>query len=166
MLTKIDIAAMRKADRIVFRSESLEERRPYTIEAIKEAPEATPSNPFPQEGRHIVEVSASVRDYSEGAWGGSHGVESYSAFEMVYSAQYDDEWKTVVGLLKEGDKLTLIWTHHNSTPALLEVGVCVDNLTLRIDRGDKRLSFNIETRATTGTRHGMVKVRKKVKEAA
>jgi hypothetical protein len=166
MLTKIDIAAMRKADRIVFRAESLEERRPFTIEAIKEAPEATPSNPFPQEVRHMIEVASMVKDYSGGMWGSTRGIESYSAFEMVYSPQRDEEWMTITGLLKEGDKLTLIWTHNNSTPALDELGVVVDSLTLRIDRGDKRLSFNIETRATTGARNGMVKVRRKVSEAA
>lgn len=166
MLTKIDIAALRKADRIIFRTENAEERRPFTIEAIKEAPQATPSNPFPQEARHIVTVDAQVRDYAEGSWGGSYRIETYTAFEMIYSAQSDDEWQTIAGLLREGDEITLIWTHDNSSPALREVGVGIDSLTLRIQRGDKRLSFNIQSHAYTSARHRMVKVRHKAREAA
>lgn len=163
MLTKIDIAALRKADRIVFRSEW---GNTHHIEAIKKAPEATERDPFPAERRHRVEVSGRISDYAEGSFGGAWRVESFEAFEMEHSAQHSDEWQTIAGLLREGDQLILAWVHENNSPALRDAGVCRDELRLVILRGDKRLTFFVSSRVQTSTRFRMVRVTHKAEQVA
>ena len=164
MLSKIDIAALRKADSILFRSEK---DGTHTISAIKKADQPSEKNPFPQESRRDIKVSASLRDYSKGSFGSDWRVESYEAFHMTHSAQYCDEWETFASLLRDNDEIILAWTYENTSPAMQEAGVSRDELRLVIKRGEKRMSFLNDSRVYVNAgKHRMIKVTHKQEEAS
>ena len=96
MLTKLDIAAMRKADRIVFRHKDGKS----VIEAIKSA-EKTEKDPFAQDVVIFVETAWSLDDYADGAEHTTYEAASegkFIGFEMIYN--YGAVWKTVASLLR------------------------------------------------------------------
>lgn len=67
-----------------------------------------------------------------------------SAFYMISSAQYHQNWKTITSFLKPGDKLTLVWNVGSySSPVLKDHGFVADTLDLQVQRGDKYLNFFI-----------------------
>lgn len=131
-LTAIQLAALRKCDDIVFRHRDGRS----TIEAIKRA-KPTPSQPFHQEIVITVPVKHRLTDYGSDENRMPDG--RFEGFESSPCVQYDDEMKTILALLRTGDTLELDWRHLDmSSPALLEAGVFVDSLTLRIKRGNRK----------------------------
>ena len=134
-LTKIDVAAMKKADRIVFRHVRGESQ----IEAIKEADER---NPFEQ--NRIVACGAKFVDYSDRKVFGP-ALDTFTAFEMKMHPSYDEEWRTIVSLLREGDELTLVWTRDAYKCQNLDAAqLHGDSLSLLIKRGEKTMRFTLE----------------------
>jgi len=134
-LTKIDVAAMKKADRIVFRHYRGESQ----IEAIKEADER---NPFEQ--KRIVACGAKFVDYSDRKVFGP-ALDTFTAFEMIHSPSYNEEWLTIVSLLREGDELTLVWTRDAYKCQNLDAAqLHGDSLSLAVKRGEKTMRFSVE----------------------
>lgn len=127
-LTKVDLAALRKADSILFHQRNEDDAK---IEAIKDAPDATERNPFPTETRHTIPVDSRVHTFGRGS-GATH-----TAFHLVSSAQYNATWSTIAAMLRAGDVLSLMWYRGNQSPVLDDAHLVRDELRLCVKRGDK-----------------------------
>lgn len=137
-LTKLHIAAMRKADRIVFRHI---EGGICQIEALKEAPKASPTNPFPQEGRQEVACGSSLTHYGITDKWKINETRAYRAFVMI--GGYDRAWQTIAKLLKPGDTLIFEWTGSNNSEYARQTGFHHDSLSLKVMRKGKEMLFNV-----------------------
>ena len=136
-VSKIDVAALKKADRVVFRHIRGESQ----IEAIKEADER---NPFEQV--RAIPCGAKFVDYSERKVFGP-ALDTFTGFEMFHTPNYNEEWTTIIGLLREGDELTLVWTRDGFTAQTHEdAALHGDRLSLAVKRGEKTMRFHLETR--------------------
>lgn len=71
------------------------------------------------------------------------------AYQGVMSPRFQEHWTTVLGYLKAGDAVTLLWNangHRN--PLVREAGLAVDGLDIRVDRGNRRMTFHIDLHVT------------------
>jgi hypothetical protein len=140
-LTKLDVAALRKADRlyVAFNGPKPELTR---LEALKEN---RPSR-CAQELRHEIKIPATVCGY------GFHGsLSSYlteeeqsrvvaSAFIYLYHSQCT-EASTIINLLKAGDIVRLQFVADNNSDAMRSADMHSDALQLFVTRGSKQWSF-------------------------
>ena len=163
-LTRDDVAALRKADEIIFRSrpgashiEAVVENgfgdqpRVYTKVEQRLFPEF--ESAYNQERKRYLAVGTSYANYGESA-PTTHAV----AFAMFCSAQFTDTWKTVASLLKVGDTLTLSWTADgNSNDYTKAVELHADTLRLVVTRGQQRLIFLLDTSICLNNSARMVK---------
>jgi hypothetical protein len=139
-LDKIQLAALRQADSVVFRHTA---EHGATIEATKAAPPATARNPFPREVTVDIPCESAFREYRPGA---SISRPAYTGFDMIQSAQYCPEWLTIARLLQPGDALTLRWERNAwCSPALGEAGFIGDRLMLEARRGKHCLTFHVRS---------------------
>ena len=146
ILDAIQIAALRKADRVAFFHRDKPDATGETsyIEAIK-SPSRTEKEPFAKEVYVIIPCEFMLTDYTRGNKI-PYGSDAFNGFEMVYS--YSDEWKTTASLLRAGDKLSLHWQRsgwnteamENATPKFYG-----DKLCLLVARGEKVLTFHVDT---------------------
>lgn len=131
-LTKDDLKALRTADSVTFSHGS--DGRHY-VRGIRRLT----VDGFETEVRREIRVPSNIRSYD------SDRKRSYGhAFEMINSAQYDDDWKTVVSLLRTGDELALLWYAGNSNAYVSDANLRRDELRLIVNRGNRRLSFLID----------------------
>ena len=146
-LDAIQLAALRKADRVAFFHRDKPDATNETsyINAIKEN-KPSASNPFaPRETGIIIPVEFRLTDYTRGTKI-PYGSDAFNAFEMVYS--YNDAWSTVTSLLRVGDKLCLHWTRGGFTTERMEQATphfYGDTLYLLVTRGEKVLTFHVDT---------------------
>lgn len=71
------------------------------------------------------------------------------AYEHLGSAQFHEHWATIVSLLRAGDRLTLFWNANGGRNEIVrEAGLAVDELSIRVVRGNRQLHFHIETRVS------------------
>jgi len=155
MLTKLDIAALRKADRIVFAHHA----GASTIRAIKEN-KPSEKEPFARDIEHEISCQWRLEDYAEGdshiAYD-AHRDGAFSAFESV--CNYDNCWNTIASLLRENDVVTLEWKRDARRCGYLESATLHgDALDIRIDRGKARLTFHLETSICEDNTARMVRV--------
>jgi len=150
-LDKVQIAALKGADRIVFRNTP--ERRSQ-IEAIKER-KPTEADPFACDQTVYVSCMCAADDF------GHKGTDEYPSqerefsfdelnagafcgFEMFHTPQSNKVWRTIVGSLRGGDVLGLRWMRNGGTsPAIFACGVVVDSLHLWVERGDKCIGTHV-----------------------
>lgn len=141
-LTKLDVAALRKADAICFdhnvrASASEDAPRGNFIRAIKRA-EPSERDPYATDVTHQIAVASGVRSYADD----DHG-RTFVAFHMIHSALYSPTWQTITGLLRSGDELTLAWVRKNSNGYLDDAGLVRDELRLHVQRGTRELVFKV-----------------------
>ena len=146
-LDKVALAALRQAATISFHhtdGKSL-------IRATKEH-QPNERDPFaPRETTITVPCDARISDHDRGPGLGTDAsrddLKRYAAFAWLNHAQSADcTWQTVASVLKVGDELTLHWQRGGlSTQAMRDVGLHGDALYLRVRRGDRRLTFLIDT---------------------
>jgi hypothetical protein len=68
------------------------------------------------------------------------------AFEHIGSAQFHEHWATIVSLLRAGDRLTLFWNANGGRNGITKrAGLAVDELSVRIVRGNRQLHFHIDS---------------------
>lgn len=131
-LTKLDIAALKQCDDVVFR------RRDgiNTLEAIKRKPEPTARVPFPQESIVTIAVDAFLRNYHRDT---PTNPTAWTAFEMLgnYSPEICGKVATFTHALREGDEVHLRWVAGNGFDALHDAGWSMDSLTAVIIRKGK-----------------------------
>ena len=73
-----------------------------------------------------------------------------SCYSSILSAQYDYAWRTIVGLLRAGDRLELKFLAGNHSENLRRAELSCDELHLVVRRGEgpraKTLYFNVDHR--------------------
>lgn len=109
-----------------------------------------------------IDVAGTCTGYGYGEDGDRQGAWSYSnsttAFVSLSSAQYDDEWNTIKGLLKVGDVLTLIFrADAHSAPVHHAAGFHGDVCQLAIVRGNRKMTFRLDTRTSLDNTARMIR---------
>lgn len=149
-LDAIQLAALRKADTVCFFHRAVPDLTGETsyIGATKNH-KPSASDPFaPRETHIVIPCDFRLREYTRGDDKIAYDATNWRAFESVMSAQFDEEWRTVVSLLRVGDKLTLLWQRgawtnesmKNATPQFFG-----DSLSLIVERAKATLQFHIDT---------------------
>jgi hypothetical protein len=145
-LDAIQIAALRRADTVCFfhRAQPDATGEISYIDAGKRV-QPSPLEPFAPDSRHvIVPCEFRLREYTRGDDKIPFDSKAWSGFEMIHSAQFSEEWKTIASLLRVGDKLTLHWQRGAwTTEAMAEASPKFygDSLSLIVDRPKASLSF-------------------------
>ena len=98
-LSAIDLKALRQADSICF-----DHGAESGIRAIKRG-----KAPFRQDITYTIRCRSSVRIHDDSLDYGQRNGDGAQCFAMIHSAQYDEQWRTIVDLLHVGDTLTLAW---------------------------------------------------------
>lgn len=142
-LTKDDLAALKKADRIIFQHYDGYSR----IRAVKDA---NRDGPFTGEAEREIKTGFRLIDYS--GHGGDRRFSREDAREGRFAA-FDMSWgdeatQTAMGLLRAGDFLKLEWSADAGTSDYLRaVDYHCDRLALKVYRGKKVLTFLLSTQA-------------------
>lgn len=136
-LTKLDIAALKQCDDVVFRRHN----GINAVEAIKRKPEPTARVPFPQESIVSIQVDAFLRNYHRNDHCDTPATaDAWTAFEMLGNYGLDNCGKvaTFINALREGDEIHLRWVAGNSFYASMrDAGWSSDSLTAVIIRKGK-----------------------------
>lgn len=144
-ITKVDLKALRTCDSVCFDHSPV---GTHGIRAIKRGPA-----PWYIDTTCTVRVKSSVFIHGDGLdYDYKHG-KTARCFESFSSQKYNEEWQTVLGLLKEGDEIELRWvgadnngyvgrstiteTNEHGSPGLGMKLHC-DRLYLYVWRGGKR----------------------------
>src|SRR3954469_6454188 len=98
-LSKIDLAALRKADSMCFDLYRRDGETVSRIRAIKRH-EPSPADPYARDIEYPIDVDHVVRDYGGPYVDGA----TYEAFHMSHRPLYDDALQTILGLLRAGDE--------------------------------------------------------------
>ena len=103
-LTKADVTAMRKADTVVFRHKD----GATAIECAKRLRQG--NDPFADtERRHVFVIPGRAQYGGFDRYHGEDNAKAFTAFDMIHSAQFSDEWQTAAAVFKAGDELTAQW---------------------------------------------------------
>lgn len=153
-LTSLDIAALKKADSVGFRRDYRDGKT--TIEATKNAPKPSPSNPFPQESRHEIETTSGLSSYFHmtkdelthpAAFATSKDL--WKAWHWISSARFCDEWQGIAYSLRKGDSISLEWVACNNSQTISKAGLVLDELKIRVERGDRSLTFLVAVQVSS-----------------
>lgn len=165
-LDKEDVKALRQANGVIFKANSLGQgsiiliREAHTFSALEQ-------RLFPEPREHVSELRGQERSRTILVAGAVNGAslisESYDealthseerplqGWTYIQSARYDHNWRTTASLLRPGDSLKLLFRadwHSNSL--LLKVGLHADVLELQVDRPTKnrmkRMQFHVDQR--------------------
>lgn len=142
-LTREDIKALRTADDSVSFHTSPDGS---LIVASKRATNAGAW--YGERMKHEVNVDALWTDYSKERTGDGKSPFKYG-FEMISSPMFSPSWRTIVSLLKVGDRLRFHWVVDNNSENIEKVGYHVDYMQLVINRADAKaqtLTFNLFSR--------------------
>ncbi len=164
-LTKDDLIALRTAESICFHFFDKAGKIVARIEAPYGAARyytATEQRAFPNVGQRErtrdIEVDASVSGLDDRDLRWSLATDpGASAYASISYTSHDDAWQTITALLRAGDALRLVWVASDNTEALREGGMVRDTLSLVVERGDKRLTFNLKQYAGPDHSGRMVK---------
>lgn len=147
-LNAMQVAALRQANSVSFHHHA-KDNASY-IRATKRYREGDwrRTSPFVHDEDLYLEIPCDwrLREYTEGDDKIAYDSANFNAFDMIHASQVDEEWLTIVGLLRAGDALTLLWSRggwttqsmQNASPAFFG-----DSVSLQIARGDKRLTFHL-----------------------
>lgn len=131
-LTKDDITAMRRANRVSFHHREGKS----SITAVKE-----------NRGSEVFQGGEATRSIDCRAQiQSSDRVDKVRCFETIHSAQSSEEWRTIAALLRPADEVELHWYRDaGTTQNLTERQLHADRLYLGVYRkGKKALSFFVE----------------------
>lgn len=151
-LSKNDIKALKQADRVaLFHLRTTDFRKGEgLVRCIKDISNPGPFGP--REKEHEVPVVSFISSVAEPA--------TVKAFELIHVSQYNQEWQTIVGLLRAGDEIELHWSADNFANGYVEAADVVrdcgagghvgkqlhaDALHLKVCRnGKQKYSFLLE----------------------
>lgn len=142
-LNKVDIQALRQADRISFHRHNGES----SVVCTKEMRRAGPFEE--RERKHEIPCQDTIRAYN-GPDGDYQDARAAQCFEMIHSAQVSETWRTIAGLVRAGDEIELEWIANDANGYLKSATsegrqLYHDKLYLHIRRGGRRaLSFYLD----------------------
>lgn len=152
-LTKIDIAALREANRIVISyNESSDQYRKTGVRLIRDA-KKTEKTPFAEDVEHTFEACpVSVA---------RHGLDvtGVTAFAHIYfyPSQHTPE-STIAAMLRAGDQIEFRFMPDEHTNGYVAAaGLHADVLLLCVVRGKQRLTFEIESCVSPNNQARMIR---------
>lgn len=165
-LTKNELAALRQADSICF-DHSLNGHT--GLRAVKRG-----KAPFFEEHRVEVPCKSTVYISGDGVDWDTRCGKHAQCFAWIHSAQFNEEWRTIVRLLKPGDEVELRWVGNDDNgyvkrarvterdeschDAGLGMGLCHDRLYLKVRRKGKQVySFYVDDSVCPNNTARMVK---------
>lgn len=166
-LEKIDLDALRRADSISFhyRADNRGSHFPESKDYICATKRPQPDKAFETERQHFIACEHEEHVYrAESDLGGNYEVELESGFDMIHSAEFDHDWRTIAGLLRRGDILRLVWCAGGASNGYIkDAGLRGDTLRLEVQRGDKRraMSFLVATSVCARNSAAMCQTRRK-----
>lgn len=82
-----------------------------------------------------------------------------TAFDMVHSARYAPEWRSIVSLLRPGHRFGILFTADNNTDTVREAGLHIDMLSVHIGmpKQNRVLSFLLSVSTCKDNTARMVK---------
>ena len=160
-LDAIQLAALRKANRVCFYHRAAPDASGFVsyIACVKTT-DRTKLNPFEGETTLCFPVDYRLREYTKGDDRIAYDSHTWNAFEMIHSAQSTEEWRTIVSLLRVGDKLTLQWERGGwTTEAMQHASPAFygDRLSLIVERAKATLHFHIHTQISENNSARMVR---------
>lgn len=146
-IDKDDLKALRNADTVCFRGSE----DGFTIECIKKERDEFGE----KERRRNIPVLGSIYNGWDRDGGRARGEVMRNAFAMFSSAQYTENWRTVVSLLRVGDELRLEFRTDEATNGYVkDANLHADELYLRVARTvgssprEQRMYFLLDTSIT------------------
>lgn len=161
-LTKLDIAALRKCSRIVFRHND----GVSSVTAVKEN-RPSEKDPFARDIDHGIGAAWQLEDYAEGQDQMTYEARrdgAFTAFEVVYRYNSRAPIDTIISMLRPDDVIRLDWKRGGRRCGLLvEAGLHGDALDLTILRGvlpnggaRQALYFHLTTQISEDTAARMI----------
>lgn len=150
-LTADDLAALRHADDVVFHVVKGESYVFVTIDGPASGTAgvytAREQRLFPNtrdvliggRGRRI-DTAASVVGYGDDSDGRRWSLSTFpgaTCSALLSAPTVNKTWRTVVGLLRTGDRIVPEWLADNNSENVRRAGMHTDELTLRVQRGDR-----------------------------
>jgi len=157
-LTAIDLNCLRQADDACFylNTEGIP-AYPEDEAGIKLVKRGAYDDPFSQDKYHFIPCKMYL-DRVTGFKDATVG------FEMIHAGKYNDNWQTIIGVMKPGDVITLEWRpdyHQNGYMQKAEPVLHGDALylvvTRQLKRGQKRMSFLISAQCCPNNTARMIK---------
>jgi hypothetical protein len=72
------------------------------------------------------------------------------AYIGVMCPRFQEHWATFLSYVRAGDRVVLLWNANGHRNELTRnAGLCVDGLDIRVERGNRRMTFHIESRVST-----------------
>ena len=128
-LTKMDLVALREADRVVFTHGP----EGGAVKAIKHMT----GSPWKGDAEYSISVHSAIdclRADTHYSW----------AFEMISGAELSRLWRTIVDHLRPGDDVRLLWMADNTSITMDETGLTMDELHVVVWRGKTRHEYALE----------------------
>jgi hypothetical protein len=145
MINKLDVKALRECGDISFHHMG---RESYILATKNPSQREKDTNPFAQSVDW--KVPCKPNGYTQ----------SFKAFETMFPDSL--EWRTISGLLREGDEITLIWGVDYGRNQYMEKALPEplhgDQLKLRITRGEKDFQFLISQQCCPDNSARMIKI--------
>ena len=157
-LTKTDLAALRTADRLLFRTKfHLSDSGLYAVPLesfIQCSKQIKNPDPFEDDTRHyLIPVTGSIQ-CGQG-WTSRRRTHRFCATvaSSYITGRWNDEWETITSALRAGDILHLSWYAHADSEAMEERGIINDLLSLHATRTSlkgkiTRLAWRIDHHVT------------------
>lgn len=93
-----------------------------------------------------VPTGSRLTDYATDRWGGTDTSDLNTGYVYKGSVRFCERTQTWLGLLKPGDKLTLLWVANGNSQITKDAGLHEDSLDLLVERKGKRLVFRVDDR--------------------
>lgn len=112
--------------------------------------------PVADDSERFREITVDHTAYGyEPGWRGA--TDYLVAFHMIHTAEYRETWRTVVELIRAGDRVRLDWVADNNSTTLVEHELHADELRLHIARGERKMIFHIATSVTPDNSARMIR---------
>lgn len=169
-LSDLDVAALRTAERVTFhyhggRSyiraglDTPYEPKVYSAREQRVFPETRDAGA--SERARIIECGVDLRGYTyeedSELWYGDPD-ERAACYASIAAPRRSRTWRTVVDLLRVGDRLALLWVADNNTTVIREADLHADSMNLLVKRGQTRtLEFALDYRITPDNTARMIR---------
>ncbi len=141
-LNKMDIKALQQCDTVSFHRIRTGSRMDNLIAATKRLKNNGPFDD--RERKHTITCTATIRVFKNDDVFASSSQDA-TCFACIVTAQYCEEWQSIVSILKAGDTVSLEWVggDNNCYMNRQTEKLYHDRLFLCIKRKDKKMKFHV-----------------------
>lgn len=156
-LTAMDIKALKQADSVSFHYSRDDLDSTGVGGSYIRASKEIRNNPFETSRDYRIDVTSKFQTYSNHNGRGISKEEIKFAYEWFSHCKYDDVWFTFTQIIRVGDVVSLLWVTDNNNQLVDEADLHCDSFKLVVQRGEKRLTFLMETSVSKDNTARMVR---------